>query len=102
MALKRASAFALPSFNETQPISALEAAAARKPLVLANRPYSKQEFYANAALSEPDSIDSIAKSLRKALDSPERYCPPASTIERCRRSKIGASYASAYRTIMTP
>lgn len=100
MAYKKATAFALPSFIETQPISALEAAATRKPLVLANRSYSKQEFYANAALAEPGSIDSIAKALRKVLDSPERFCPPAEIIERCRRAKIGSSYASAYEIIM--
>lgn len=98
-AYKRAAAFALPSFAEQQPISALEAAAARKPLLLGNRPYAKQEFYANAALVDPDAVKSIAKSLRMVLDSPDKYCPPVEVLENCRRVKVGESYASAYEKI---
>ena len=96
LAYGRAAVFALPSFNETQPISALEAAAARKPLVLADRPYSKQEFYANAVLTNPDSVNSIASAIAKALDHPDAYCPPAAVIEKCRQNKVGAAYLAAY------
>jgi glycosyltransferase involved in cell wall biosynthesis len=92
----RAAVFALPSFNETQPLSALEAAAARKALVLADRPYSKQEFYANAVLTNPDSVDAIASAIGKALDHPDAYCPPAAVIEECRQNKVGAAYLAAY------
>lgn len=99
-AYKRAAVFALPSFAEQQPISALEAAAARKPLLLADRPYAKQELYANAALVDPGSINSIAGALRKILDSPDRYCPPAEILDSCRRAKVGESYASAYKKIL--
>lgn len=96
VAYGRAAVFVLPSFNETQPISALEAAAARKPLVLADRPYSKQEFYANAVLTNPDSVNSIASAIAKALDHPDAYCPPAAVIEKCRQNKVGAAYLAAY------
>ena len=99
-AYKRAAVFALPSFAEQQPISALEAAAARKPLLLANRPYAKQELYANAALVNPDSISSIAETLRKVLDSPDGYCPPETIIEGCRRGQVGASYATVYGNLL--
>ena len=95
----RAVVFALPSFGEQQPISALEAAAARKPLVLADRPYSKQEFYANAVLTNPDSVNAIASAIGKALDSPDAFCPPIAVIEKCRRDKVGAAYSAIYQKL---
>jgi len=101
-AYRHAAIFALPSFDETQPISALEAAAGRKSLVLADRPYAKQEFYENALLTDPHSADSIAKALSKALDRPGAYCPPAATLEKCRRQKVGAAYRAIYDTLIQP
>lgn len=98
-AYRRAVVFALPSFGEQQPISALEAAAARKPLVLADLPSSKQEFYANAVLTNPDSIDAIASAIGKALDRPDAYCPPIAVIEECRKDKVGASYSAIYQKL---
>jgi glycosyltransferase involved in cell wall biosynthesis len=95
-AYRCASVFALPSYSEQQPISALEAAASRKPLVLADRPYAKQEFYEHAVLSNPNSVDSIAKALRKAIDQPDKHCPPAFVVEKCRRQKIGEAYMEIY------
>lgn len=99
-AYKYSAVFALPSHGEQQPISALEAAAARKPIVLAARPYSKQEFYEGAALANPCSVDSIVTALRKTFDQPELYCPPASIIEKCRKDKVGKAYAAIYQKIM--
>jgi glycosyltransferase involved in cell wall biosynthesis len=99
VAYGRAAVFALPSFDEAQPISALEAVAARKPLVLADRPYSKQEFYANAVLTNPDSVDSIASAIAKALDHPDAYCTPIAVIEECRRNKVGKAYFAAYQKL---
>jgi glycosyltransferase involved in cell wall biosynthesis len=99
-AYRNASVFALPSFTETQPISALEAAASRKPLVLADRPYAKQEFYENALLVDPISVDGLAKSLSKAFDHPEAYCPPAATLEQCRNNRVGAAYRDIYQGLL--
>jgi glycosyltransferase involved in cell wall biosynthesis len=96
----RATVFALPSYGEQQPISALEAAATRKPLVLADRPYSKQEFYTNAVLANPNSVESIAAAIGKALDRPDAYCPPAAVIEECRREKVGAAYSAIYQKLI--
>ena len=42
--------YALPSNSETQPISALEAVAMEKPLVLLDRRYAHQSFYVNAVI----------------------------------------------------
>ncbi|HEV2674625.1 MAG TPA: glycosyltransferase family 4 protein [Aliidongia sp.] len=95
-----AAAFALPSHREQQPISALEAAAAGVPLVLGDRAYARQEFYANAALASPGSEISVANALRKALDAPQRHQPPRETLERCRRATVGAAYAALYAGII--
>jgi glycosyltransferase involved in cell wall biosynthesis len=99
-AYQGASVFALPSHVETQPISALEAAAARRPLVLAERPYAKQEFYERAVLADPRSIDAIAGAIRRALDQPDAHCPPVAVIEQCRREKVGMAYMSVYQRLV--
>jgi glycosyltransferase involved in cell wall biosynthesis len=99
-AYRGAVAFALLSFIEQQPISALEAAACRKPLVLADRPYAKQKFYMHAALADPHSVDSIVGALRRALDQPGVHCPPPSVVEQCRRERVGAAYMAIYEKII--
>jgi len=86
-AYRDARVFALLSRTEQQPISALEAAAMRKPLVLADRPWAKQEFYEHAVLADSRSTDAIAGALRKALDKPDSYCPPASVLQQCRKKR---------------
>lgn len=99
-AYRRSAVFALPSYSEQQPISALEAAASRKPLVLGARPYAKQEFYEHAILADPHSVDAIAKALRQAFDCPQAHCPPAATLEQCRRDKVGAAYLEIYQRVV--
>jgi len=99
-AYRSAAVFALPSYEEQQPISALEAAAMRKPLVLGDLPYARQEFYERAALANPRSVESIAGAIRKALDNPSAHCPPTSAIEPCRKEKIGAAYMAIYEQLI--
>lgn len=89
--------FALPSLNEQQPISALEAAAAGKPLLLANRDYAKQEFYNNSALVNPNSVSDIARNLRSLLDNPEKFTISPGMLDTCRRKSVGSLYIDAYR-----
>jgi glycosyltransferase involved in cell wall biosynthesis len=96
---KHASAFALPSFNEQQPISALEAAAVGKPLLLADRQYAKQKLYLNAKLTQPESINSIINSLDDVLNDPNRYCVPIEIIKKCRSQEIGKEYNKIYNDI---
>jgi glycosyltransferase involved in cell wall biosynthesis len=99
-AYRGAAAFALPSYEEQQPISALEAAAMGKPLVLGDLPYARQEFYERAALANPRSVDAIAAAIRKALDNPGAHCPPSSAIEPCRKEKVGAAYMAVYQRVI--
>jgi glycosyltransferase involved in cell wall biosynthesis len=99
-AYRDARVFALLSRAEQQPISALEAAAMRKPLVLADRPWARQEFYEHAALADSRSVDAIAGALRKALDNPEAHCPPASVLQQCRKERVGAAYMAVYQRLV--
>jgi glycosyltransferase involved in cell wall biosynthesis len=98
-AYRGAVVFALPSQSETQPISALEAAASGKPLVLGDLPYARQEVYAHAILANPRSVDAIAEALRTALHQPAAHCPPPAVIEQCRRENVGAAYMAIYQRL---
>jgi glycosyltransferase involved in cell wall biosynthesis len=99
-AYRGAAVFALPSYDEQQPISALEAAAMRKPLVLGDLPYARQEYYERAALADPRSVNAVAGAIRRALDNPGAHCPPSSAIEQCRKEKVGAAYMAIYRRLI--
>ena len=94
-----AALFALPSHDETQPISALEAVAMGKPLLLANRRYAKQAYFANACLANPKSVDSVASAIQKILARPQMYQSPQSAIQACSPTEVGYAYASAYRSV---
>ncbi len=93
---RAAAVFALPSFVEQQPISALEAAACRKPLVLANRAYARQTLYKNAVLADPSSTDSIARSIHLALSAPEAHRPSPEVLMQCRKESVGLGYRRVY------
>lgn len=95
-AYRAAAVYALPSYMEQQPIAALEAAAARLPLVLGDRAYAKQEFYSNARLANPESVESIAEAVRDALRRPDLYTTPSAILKTCRRRIVGEGYCRVY------
>lgn len=86
----------LPSFDETQPLSALEAIAMRKPLLLADRPYARQKVYEGACLVNPASNASIAAGLEQLRASPGLCCPPLVNLAECRRDRVGEAYVEIY------
>lgn len=88
--------FALPSYVEQQPISALEAAACGKPLLLGRRPYARQPLYGNACLVDPESIDAIVEGLKAIIARPEEFCTPPALLESCRGHRVGSAYADVY------
>jgi glycosyltransferase involved in cell wall biosynthesis len=92
--------FALPSFVEQQPISALEAAVSQKPLLLANRAYAKQKFYKNACLVDPASVQSITKGLQDVWQNGNSYIAPANILNECRAQQVGLSYKKIYEGLM--
>lgn len=87
---------ALPSFDETQPLSALEATAMRKPLLLADRPYARQGVFHGACLVDPTSDVSIATGLEQVSATPGLYCPPLGNLAACRPAKVADAYIEVY------
>ena len=89
--------FALPSFEETQPISALEAAATGLPVLLADRAYARQRLYKSAMLVNPKSVKSISNGLLNILASPNEFKLDPTLLESCRRASVGELYIDAYK-----
>ncbi len=91
--------FALPSFVEQQPISALEAAVLQKPILLADKKYAKQKFYQNACLVNPGSVESIANGLLDVIKQTKNYIPLAVPLQACKKQNVGLAYKALYEEI---
>lgn len=89
--------FALPSLVETQPISALEAVAMGKPLVLLNKTYAHQNYYEGAFLCSSPSVKDIEICLRKGMgiESPNTN----TYIADCQENEIGRLYKQCYEKL---
>jgi len=92
--------FALPSYEETQPISLLEARACRKPLLTADRPYAKQSFYSGAITVDPDSVDSISRGLQLLRSKGEYPVSGDDVIFPCRDTSVAEAYKNVYAGIL--
>jgi alpha-1,3-rhamnosyl/mannosyltransferase len=90
---------ALPSFDETQPASGLEAAALGKPLMLGRRPYAKQAYFDNAYQADPRSLDDIAHGLRSLLETPQAHIPRQDLLEQCRPDVIGQNLKRIFSSL---
>ena len=97
-AYRNCSLFALPSHNETQPISALEAVAMRKPVLLLDRQYAHQRYYKGAVLAKSASVRDIERSLLeiRTKSIKPRY---GNEINECREKEVGEAYKRAYKSI---
>jgi len=98
---RAAAAFALPSIDETQPISLLEAAAAGIPLLTSERPFARQKYYRNARLVDPLSVDSIRDGLQQVIAQPRDHVAPAGLLGECRQEVVGRAYRAAYQLAMS-
>ncbi len=96
---KQCSIFALPSYIEQQPISLLEAAAFKKPLLIADRNYAKQKFYRNSCIVDPSLITSIRSGLQRTLNNPLMFIPPYETLKECQQSEVGKAYTKIYNLL---
>lgn len=68
-----ASVFCLPSIDESQPLSAMEAMAAGSPVILANLPYAHQPPFEHAVRCKSDDDQSLEQMLKMILAAPDRY-----------------------------
>ncbi|HVF81539.1 MAG TPA: glycosyltransferase family 4 protein [Flavisolibacter sp.] len=91
--------FALPSFEETQPISLLEAIACQKPILTANKQYGRQKYFQNAVHVEPGSIKSLERGIQELIssnvsDRNSRY------INECLEKNVALEYKQLYETLL--
>lgn len=89
------SIFALPSLDETQPISALEATAMGKPLLLLNKKYALQSYYKGAILCNSYSVEDIEMALIKCMENRGVF-NLNEEILNCKEEKVGEMYNSFY------
>lgn len=90
----------LPSFNEQQPTTALEAAALGKPLMLGRRSYAHQKFYQNALLVEPGSAGQITRGLQAMQASPAAYVAPRAFVEECRADRVAPRLKAIFESLL--
>jgi glycosyltransferase involved in cell wall biosynthesis len=99
-AYKDCKAFALISHEETQPISALEATVIGKPIILANKAYAKQEYFKNAFLVNPNSIEDIIDAISAVYKNPNKYVVDKSKINDFKSDIIGLKYKFLYTDLI--
>lgn len=90
--------YALPSKSETQPISALEAVAMGKPLLLLDRSYANQPYYKNAILCKSGDVKSIEKGLVMAINK-KASSEYNVEILNCKKEKVGNLYKDLYEKL---
>jgi glycosyltransferase involved in cell wall biosynthesis len=95
-AYRNAAAFALPSLDEQQPISALEAAACGLPILLGSSQYSRQEPFSYARKVKPRSIRSILKGVADVMREPDQYRLRSELLEPFREETVAGEYMKAY------
>jgi len=93
------SLFALASKDETQPISALEATAMNKPLILMDRKYAYQNFYNGATLCKSNSIKDIEISITECFKNKNNN-EINTEILKCREENVGNMYKNCYLNLI--
>lgn len=93
------SIYALPSRDETQPISALEAVAMQRPLILMDKIYAYQSFYKGAILCKSPSVKDIENALQEFLIF-KVETPINQEITKCKTNNVGIKYKSIYEEIL--
>ena len=94
--IKNSSGVAVPSFEECQPASALEAIALGKPIMMANRPYAFQKIFHGALIINPKSISGMAKGLIQILEDGNKFIIKNKMIEGCKVEKVSSHLEKIY------
>ena len=68
------SLFCLPSSSETQPLSAMEAMAASRPIILGDREYAYAEPFGHSIKVCIGDIDDLRNKIRQILSNEDIYC----------------------------
>lgn len=89
--------FCLPSTNETQSLSALEAMAAGTPILLGDYPYARQSPFELALRCDPLNISSIEMSLERIISEPDLY--RHQLPDNYRWDRVAAQIATLYAEI---
>lgn len=98
--MSNAIGIALISFEECQPASGLEAVALQKPLLLANRSYAHQEFFAGATLVNPKSVESIAAGLSQIIATPNQNVPKRDLVNDCRPDLVALKLRNIFERLI--
>lgn len=93
---KGATAFALLSHDETQPISVLEAAASGASILLSNEPWANQKRFTGARKASQNSISEIAKGLSDVFYKKSQFQLNDMSLSGCDASSVGNSYLNVY------
>ena len=99
--LFHASVVALPSFDECQPASCLEAVALQKPLLMANEPYAHQEFFVGALTVDAKSEKSIAEGLVRLMANPAKYTPKLELVNECRPDFVATKLRAVFEGLLS-
>lgn len=97
---KNCKVFALPSYEETQPISVLEAVCLDKPILMQNKEYAKQKYYNGAYLCENGSVKSIKKELVKIYNSSIQV-DINEFIDECKQDSVAEKYKILYESLIS-
>lgn len=92
--------FVLPSYNETQPISLLEAAALDKPIVTSKRPFGYQFPFNKSILVEPKSILSIKNGIETMLNSSNNQTIDKIDLDQFKDSNVAKKYIQVYKNLI--
>ncbi|WP_163407809.1 glycosyltransferase [Flavobacterium ajazii] len=99
-AYQNCSLFALPSFDETQPISALEATAMNKPVVLMDKSYAHQSYYKDAILCKSHLVKDIEIAINNSLESNNKLIENLEIL-KCKEENVGKMYRECYFKLFT-
>jgi glycosyltransferase involved in cell wall biosynthesis len=92
--------FALPSTDETQPISALEASAMGKPLLLLDRMYAHQKYYKNVTFCRTKEVSDIVLALQECRLNSDKVIHNFESAN-CKEENVGILYKSIYEDLLS-